>query len=55
MSRARACAAGWHCVGEAGGGSWDTPSRRREDDHPTGPKVRWQVEFDGAWPGSRSG
>jgi hypothetical protein len=44
-------AAGWRCVGEADGGSWDTPSRRREDDHPTGPKVRWQVEFAGAWPG----
>jgi hypothetical protein len=54
------------CANEAGGGSWGTPSRRRGDDHPcsadsrqtinlatSGPKVRWQMEFAGAWSGSR--
>lgn len=29
-----------------GGGSWDTPSRRREDKHPTTGKWRWQVSLD---------
>ncbi len=36
-------AAGWTCVGEAGGGSWSVPSRPRQVRHPTGPKVRWEV------------
>ena len=36
-------AAGWTCVGEAGGGSWSVPSRPREDKHPTEKKVRWEV------------
>lgn len=34
-------AAGWVCEGPAGGGSWDRPSRSREDVSPTDPKVRW--------------
>jgi hypothetical protein len=42
-------------MGRSGGRTGDTPSRRREDDHPTGPKVRWQVEFACAWPGGRGG
>jgi len=36
-------AAGWHCVGEAGGGSWSRPSRTREDKHPTQTKMRWEA------------
>jgi CBS domain-containing protein len=36
-------AAGWTCVGEAGGGSWSVPSRPREDKHPTEKKVRWEA------------
>lgn len=36
--------AGWTCVGEAGGGSWDTPTsgRPRVDTHPTQTKLRWE-------------
>lgn len=36
-------AAGWVAVGEVKGRSWDTPSRRRTDSHPTVDKVRWQA------------
>lgn len=36
-------AAGWTLIGEAGGGSWDTPSRPRVDRHPTQVKLRWEV------------
>ena len=36
-------AAGWTLIGEAGGGSWDTPSRPRVDRHPTQIKLRWEV------------
>jgi len=35
-------AAGYRCVGEAGGGSWHTPSRPRVDTHPTQTKLRWE-------------
>lgn len=35
--------AGWHLVGEAGGGSWSRPSRARGDDHPTAAKLRWEA------------
>jgi hypothetical protein len=35
--------AGMRCVGAAGGGSWDCPSRRRADKHPTAPKLRWEI------------
>lgn len=34
--------AGWTLVGEAGGGSWDSPSRPRVDKHPTQMKLRWE-------------
>jgi hypothetical protein len=34
-------AAGWICLGLAGGGSWDTPSRRRQDQAPTQPKLKY--------------
>lgn len=37
-------AAGWRCVGEAGGGSWNRPSRPRVDLHPTQTKFRWEAE-----------
>lgn len=36
-------AAGWHCIGEAGGGSWSRPSRPREDRAPTQGKLRWEA------------
>ena len=35
-------AAGWERVGEVKGRSWDTPSRRRVDSHPTTDKTRWE-------------
>lgn len=34
-------AAGWICLGEAGGGSWSVPSRPRVDKHPTQTKLKW--------------
>jgi len=37
-------AAGWRCLGEAGGGSWSRPSRLREDNHPLQGKIRYEVE-----------
>ena len=36
-------AAGWRCVGEAGGGTWSRESRPRVDLHPTQVKIRWEV------------
>lgn len=36
-------AAGWKLIGEAGGGSWSVPSRPREDDHPTGTKLLYEI------------
>jgi tRNA A37 N6-isopentenylltransferase MiaA len=36
-------AAGWRCVGAAGGGSWDCPSRPRVDTHPLQKKIRYEV------------
>jgi hypothetical protein len=35
--------AGWTCVGEAGGGSWDRAERPRVDLHPTQTKLRWEA------------
>lgn len=35
--------AGWKCLGERGGGSWDRPSRPRVDDHPTQVKIGWET------------
>ncbi len=37
-------AAGWRCLGEAGGGSWSRPSRPRVDMHPTQVKMKWEAE-----------
>ena len=36
-------AAGWKCIGEAGGGSWDRKDRPRVDKHPTQTKLRWET------------
>lgn len=36
-------AAGWRCVGPAGGGSWDRAERPRVDLHPTQEKIRWEA------------
>lgn len=36
-------AAGWVVVGEVKGRSWDTPSRRRTDKHPTEDKLLWEA------------
>src|SRR5262249_26402395 len=36
-------AAGWKCLGEAGGGSWSVPSRPRVDKHPLQAKLRWEA------------
>ena len=34
--------AGWKCIGQAGGGSWNCPSRPRVDMHPLQQKLRWE-------------
>ncbi len=34
--------AGWKCLGEAGGGSWNCQSRPRVDTHPTQTKLKWE-------------
>lgn len=34
--------AGWRVVAEIKGRSWDTPSRRRTDKHPTEDKLLWE-------------
>lgn len=36
-------AAGWKVVGQAGGGSWNVPSRPRVDKAPTGKKMLWEM------------
>lgn len=36
-------AAGWTCIGEAGGGSWSRADRKRVDTHPTQTKMRWEM------------
>lgn len=35
--------AGWHCIGKAGGGSWNCKSRPRIDKHPLQVKFRWEM------------
>lgn len=39
-------AAGWKCLGTAGGGSWHTPGsgRPRVDKHPLQTKLRWEAQ-----------
>jgi len=34
--------AGWTCIGEAGGGTWNRKSRPRVDEHPLQVKMRWE-------------
>jgi hypothetical protein len=36
-------AAGWRCLGEAGGGSWSRKGRPRIDTHPLQAKIRWEA------------
>ena len=36
-------AAGWKCVGKAGGGRWHRKTRPRVDTHPTGQKRLWEA------------
>jgi len=36
-------AAGWKCVGEAGGGNWNVPSRPRIDTELQQSKMRWEA------------
>ncbi len=37
-------AAGWKCIGEAGGGTWNRAARPRVDTHPLQMKLRWEVD-----------
>ncbi len=37
-------AAGWRCIGEAGGGSWSRANRPRVDMHPLQVKMKWEAE-----------
>ncbi len=37
-------AAGYKLIGEAGGGTWNRPSRNRQDKHPVEEKTLWRVE-----------
>ncbi len=37
-------AAGWKCLGEAGGGSWSRPSRPQVDKHPLQAKLKWEAQ-----------
>lgn len=37
-------AAGWICLGEAGGGKWSRISRPRVDTHPTQTKLKWEAQ-----------
>lgn len=36
-------AAGWKCLGEAGGGKWSRPSRPSVDTHPLQAKLKWEA------------
>lgn len=36
-------AAGFHCVGRCGGGTWNRDGRPRVDLHPTQTKIRWEL------------
>lgn len=36
-------AANWKIIGERGGGSWNVPSRKRVDKHPTQLKLLWEA------------
>ena len=36
-------AAGWKCIGEAGGGTWNRKARPRYDVHPLQVKLKWEA------------
>lgn len=36
-------AAGWKCLGKAGGGTWDRLNRSRKDDHPLQAKIKFSI------------
>lgn len=36
-------AAGWKCLGQAGGGTWNREARKRIDLHPIGQKMLWEA------------
>lgn len=36
-------AAGWRCIGQAGGGTWNREQRPRVDTHPLQEKLRWEI------------
>lgn len=36
-------AAGWKCLGKAGGGEWNCARRPRVDKHPTQGKLKWEA------------
>jgi hypothetical protein len=38
-------ASGWKLIAKTQGGSWNTPSRPRVDDHPLQGKLRWEVNI----------
>ena len=40
--------AGWKCLGERGGGSWNVPSRPRVDRHPMQKKLLWEAYQESA-------
>jgi hypothetical protein len=40
-------AAGWKCLGAAGGGEWNCASRPRVDKHPTQGKIRFEKALEG--------
>lgn len=39
-------AANWRYVRDSPGGTWNRPSREREDKHPTDPKCLWMIGED---------
>lgn len=39
-------AAGYKCVGRAGGGSWSRQGRPRVDKHPTQEKLKWEMRLE---------
>jgi len=37
-------ASNWKCIGEAGGGSWNSKTRPRVDKHPMQKKIKFEIE-----------
>lgn len=46
--------AGFRLIGETEGGGWHCPSRPRADQHPTDPKMRWEIANDNIPQGARA-